>query len=165
ALPITPQYNDNFGSNFRKQYQYYYYGDDTPRLYPNQNSLAQKNSRALNNNLNAVATYEKVLGDHFIKGLVGYELISEDYRWFDASREGFPLQDYQQLNSGSVDVMKNNGSSHEWGLQSYFARINYDYKGKYLFEANVRRDGSSRFAEGRKYGTFPAFSAGWRLSE
>src|SRR5690606_35856981 len=59
----------------------------------------------------------------------------------------------------------NSGSADEWGLQSYFARVNYDFKGKYLFEANVRRDGSSRFAKGEQYGTFPAFSAGWRVSE
>ena len=50
-------------------------------------------------------------------------------------------------------------------LQSFFGRLNYDYAGKYLFEANVRYDGSSRFAKGNRWGLFPSFSAGWRISE
>ncbi len=47
----------------------------------------------------------------------------------------------------------------------YFARVNYDYKGKYLFEANGRYDGTSRFPKGNRFGFFPSVSAGWRISE
>jgi len=61
--------------------------------------------------------------------------------------------------------MQNSGSGQEWALQSYFGRINYDYQGKYLFEANARYDGSSRFPEENRFGFFPSFSAGWRISE
>lgn len=165
SLMYSPQYDDAFGTNFRKQYEFYNYGDVAPSLYPTRNTFTQGNNRTLNNNLNAIATYEKAMGDHFIKGLIGYELITNDTRWFNASRDNYALQDYQQLNAGSRDNMQNAGSASQGGLQSYFARINYDFKGKYLVEANVRRDGSSRFAEGQKYGTFPAFSAGWRVSE
>ena len=53
----------------------------------------------------------------------------------------------------------------EYTLQSYFARVNYDLDGKYLFTATVRRDGSSKFGENNKYGTFPSASAGWVISE
>jgi TonB-linked SusC/RagA family outer membrane protein len=165
SLMYSPQYNDDYGQNFRKQYRFYNYGDANPGLYPTRNVFTQDNSRTLNNNVNAIATYEKSVGDHFFKGLLGYELITNDNRWFNASRDNYALQDYQQLNAGSRDNMQNDGSATEWGLQSYFARVNYDYKGKYLLEANVRRDGSSRFANGQKYGVFPAFSAGWRVSE
>lgn len=165
SVMYAPQYNDDFQSIFKKQYTYYESMGGVPKVWPNQNDLTQTNKRTLNNNFNAIGTYEKTLGDHFIKGLIGYELITNNYRWFNAFRDKFPLQDYQQLGAGASDNMKNDGSADEWGLQSYFARINYDYKGKYLFEANVRRDGSSRFGEGQKYGTFPAFSAGWRVSE
>lgn len=48
---------------------------------------------------------------------------------------------------------------------SYFGRVNYGYKDRYLFEGNFRYDGSSRFAKGNRWGIFPSFSAGWRLSE
>ena len=50
-------------------------------------------------------------------------------------------------------------------MQSFFGRIGYIYADKYLFEANVRYDGSSRFGDGHKWGTFPSFSIGWRTSE
>lgn len=165
SVMYSPQYNDDFESNFKKQYTYYNSIGAPASLWPNNNELTQRNDRTLNNSVNAVATYEKTFGDHFLKGLVGYELITNEYRWFSGYRDKFLVQEYPQLNVGGSDNMKSNGSANEWGLQSYFARINYDYKGKYLLEANVRRDGSSRFAEGRKYGTFPAFSAGWRVSE
>ena len=50
-------------------------------------------------------------------------------------------------------------------MRSIFGRINYDYQGKYLFEANMRYDGSSVLQEGNKWGIFPSVSAGWRISE
>jgi TonB-linked SusC/RagA family outer membrane protein len=73
--------------------------------------------------------------------------------------------EYDVLNAGSEDNKNNAGSGGGWALQSYFGRINYDYKGKYLFEANGRYDGSSRFAMDNRYSFFPSVSAGWRISE
>lgn len=60
---------------------------------------------------------------------------------------------------------KNGGWESEVKSLSLFGRFNYDYKNKYLFEANIRYDGSSKFATGHKWGTFPSFSTGWRISE
>lgn len=97
-------------------------------------------------------------------------------------------QSYQQtaersLNSGSKDLVKTaggvylkevssgvtpqagGGSSSEHRLLSYFGRVNYDYDGKYLFQATVRRDGTSRFAEAHRWGVFPSVSLGWRISK
>lgn len=166
SLMYSPQYNDHFGKAFTKQYRVYNFDTkDLQHIYPNKNQLAVNNSRSLTQTVNAIASYEKFLGEHFIKGLVGYELITFRDDWFNAFRDNFVLDTYPQLGLGSEANMQNNGSASEWGLQSYFARINYDYKGKYLLEANVRIDGSSRFAKGNRYGTFPAFSAGWRVSE
>ena len=162
----APQYEDNFGREFTRQYQVFNFDTkDLEYTFPDRNSLWQSNQRSLTNTLNAIASYENSFGDHFLKGLVGYELITYRQDWFNAFRDNFPLQDYPQLNVGAQDNMQNEGAAYEWGLQSFFARVNYDYKGKYLLEANIRQDGSSRFAEGNKYGVFPAFSAGWRMSE
>ena len=162
----APEYIDTFEKDFNRQYQVFNFETkDLEYTVPDRNSLIQQNTRELTHNFNAVATYEKDFGDHFIKGLVGYELITYRNDFFRASRDNFPIQDFPQLDIGSQDNQQNSGTAFDWGLQSYFARINYDFKGKYLLEANVRRDGSSRFAEGNKYGTFPAFSAGWRISE
>lgn len=69
------------------------------------------------------------------------------------------------LEVGDPTTQKNGGWESEVKSLSLFGRFNYDYKNKYLFEANIRYDGSSKFATGHKWGTFPSFSAGWRLSE
>jgi TonB-linked SusC/RagA family outer membrane protein len=73
--------------------------------------------------------------------------------------------EYSVLNAGE-DLNKDNaGSGEGWALQSFFGRINYDFMGKYLFEANGRYDGTSRFIKKNRYSFFPSVSAGWRLSE
>lgn len=66
---------------------------------------------------------------------------------------------------GDASSQTNNSGHYDLGLQSVFGRINYNYDNKYLFEANVRRDGSSRFSKGNKWGSFPSFSAGWVMTE
>ncbi len=166
SVMYAPEYSDSYRKHFTRQYQVFNF--DTKELeytIPSINSLLEKNDRVFSNNVNVLAEYERNSGDHYVKGLMGYELITNHTNWFEAFRDNFPLQDYPQLEVGSKENMQNDGSASEWGLQSYFARLNYNYKGRYLFEANVRRDGSSRFDEGRKYGTFPSFSVGWRVSE
>lgn len=163
---FAPEYSDIYRKNFRRQHQVF--NIDTKELeytIPAKNNLQEQNNRVLTNNLNALAEYERAFGDHNFKGLLGYELITNSSNWFNAFRDDFMLQDYPQLELGSRENMQNDGTASEWGLESYFARVNYDYKGKYLVEANVRMDGSSRFAEGNKFGTFPSFSVGWRMSE
>lgn len=132
---------------------------------PNETALKQGNTKMFNMNIKALLNYDKTIGDHSFVALLGYEQIYYSNGWFDAYRENFTLSDYSELNAGSVENQQANGTGYEWALRSYFGRINYNYKGKYLLEANVRYDGSSRFSQSNRYGTFPSFSAGWRLSE
>lgn len=65
----------------------------------------------------------------------------------------------------ATTFLKPSSSSSKVRLLSYFGRINYDYADRYLFEANLRYDGSSRFAKGHRWGLFPSFSAGWRIDQ
>jgi len=109
--------------------------------------------------------YEQSFGDHNVSGLAGYSQIESKYEYLDAFRDQFPNNEFYELNVGSSANQQNSGGASEWGLVSYFARLQYGYLGKYLFEANVRYDGSSRFGEGNKFGAFPSFSFGWRISE
>ena len=76
-----------------------------------------------------------------------------------------PFKDvnYITLNTGLRSIANSDGNS-AYSLFSIFGRVNYTFADKYMFEAVVRRDGSSRFGT-EKYGVFPAFSAGWRISE
>lgn len=112
-------------------------------------------------------TYKKTIDDvHHFNVLLGSEAVNWDYDWFQGGRSTFASTDldYMVLDAGEKDQTAE-GSFDEWSTFSYFGRINYDYMGKYLAEAVVRRDASSRFSEDNRWGTFPAFSFGWRLSE
>ncbi len=112
-------------------------------------------------------TYSKTFADiHRINVLLGTEAIEGIFRDLGADRVGFFSLDpnYRFLNAGSSGIT-NYGGGNESSLFSLFGKINYVLMDKYLFEATVRRDGSSRFSAANRYATFPAFSVGWRLSE
>jgi TonB-linked SusC/RagA family outer membrane protein len=102
---------------------------------------------------------------HSITGVVGYEQISYDFEEFRAFRDQFYNNDLRQLNLGNTSNDGTVGFGNEWSLRSGFTRVNYELLNRYLFEFNARVDGSSRFAEGERYGFFPSFSLGWRVSE
>lgn len=111
-------------------------------------------------------TYQKNWGIHNFKGLLGYSQIGNIQTNLTAYRERFYNNDIQSIGQGTNDGTKSNsGFDAEYGLRSYFARVNYDYDGKYLFEVNGRYDGSSKFTGEKQYSFFPSFSAGWRLSK
>ena len=139
----------------------------TPTFFiPQRNSLTERFDRELYNNLRAIVTVDKTINEaHTIGFTGGFQQEDQINKWISARREVFPLPDYQQINAGNRANELTGGSASHWALRSVFGRATYNYKDRYLFEANVRRDGSSRFADGNRFGVFPSFSAGWRISE
>jgi TonB-linked SusC/RagA family outer membrane protein len=130
------------------------------------NRLEHRSSINLQRTLRALVDYGHTFADaHDWTGVVGYEQIHNENEEFRAWREGFFNNDLRRLNLGNADTRGNWGAGSEWALRSVFGRMNYAYRGRYLLEANARYDGSSRFAEGNRYGVFPSVSAGWRISE
>lgn len=119
------------------------------------------------NNLTAslTATYSKKLGKHDITVLAGGSLETHKYKYTLGSRQDFPNNDFSEINLGDPNTAYSEGNSTYSALSSVFGRINYVFADKYLFEANVRYDGSSKFARGHRWGVFPSFSLGWRISE
>lgn len=115
--------------------------------------------------LDANITFNKSYDKHTVTALGGYQYTNSSSSNFGSFRDNFLFPDYVVLSAGSSSNMRNSGSATEWTLISYFGRINYSFDNKYLFEANLRHDGSSRFARGNKWGSFPSFSAGWRISQ
>lgn len=114
---------------------------------------------------NAVLNYSQTFsGKHDVSAMAGYE----EYRWWksevDICKKGMvnpTLTDYNAMTEPSYL----SGYTRELATRSWFGRVTYAYDSRYLFEANIRYDGSSRFAPENRWGMFPSFSAGWRISE
>lgn len=113
----------------------------------------------------ALLRYQESIGKHVLNGLLGTEVVDEDYSRQGASRRGFVLSDFEVLGAGDPASALNEGNAFESSLLSYFARVGYEYDSRYLLELNARYDGSSRFAADQRWGFFPSVSAGWRISE
>ncbi|UOQ78161.1 SusC/RagA family TonB-linked outer membrane protein [Hymenobacter sp. 5516J-16] len=129
------------------------------------NGLGNANSRYdigwINEN---TLTYNRSIGDHSFTLLLGQSAQKSVQQGIITNVTGFATNRIRQLSAGSVKV---DASSDEtlWTLLSYFGRLNYNYKGKYIFQGSLRRDGSSRFGVENKYGWFPAASVAWRVGE
>jgi len=106
----------------------------------------------------------KSFADHHIDALAGFSWEKFDNGNFSAYNQGYLSNELTELDAGSTSPQVS-GTSSVTKLLSYFGRLNYNFKDRYLLEANFRYDGSSRFASGNRWGFFPSISAGWRISE
>ena len=115
---------------------------------------------------NAVATYNLEKNKHRADFLAGVELNREDDKWFSAVKHDFSVynKDYMWPNAGVGESMAY-GTGGGYTLVSFFGKANYTYDDRYLASVTMRYDGSSRFGKNNRYGTFPSFSAGWRITE
>jgi TonB-linked SusC/RagA family outer membrane protein len=108
--------------------------------------------------------WDRVVNRHTFGALGGFSVESFDDGTFSAYNQGYLGNDLTELNAGSTSAQVT-GTSGRTRLLSYFGRFNYNFSDKYLLEVNARYDGSSRFAKANRWGFFPSFSAGWRISE
>jgi len=112
-------------------------------------------------------TYDRSFsGVHNLKIVAG--ITTEQFKSYDlsGSRQDVPPQEnYWYLNLGNAASATNGNGANKWKRMSYFTRVSYNYKGRYLFTGTLRRDGSSRFSQNHHWGVFPAFGLGWRISE
>lgn len=137
-----------------------------PNLYHGPNRLNQDFYNWNRASADVLLNYNKTFGEnHKFSAMAGYHTELYKYKEAKTYRSNFPNNNLTDINAGSESTMKNSGFSRELAMESFFARVNYDYAGKYLLEANVRADASSRFSSDYRWGVFPSFSAGWRLSE
>jgi TonB-linked SusC/RagA family outer membrane protein len=116
------------------------------------------------NAINAYATYTLDLKtDHHIKVMAGYNQEKSYYEALNANRKSMINNDLPSFSSATGETKVTDDYS-EYAVRGSFYRFNYDYKGKYLFEANGRYDGSSKFPTNSRFGFFPSFSVGWNLA-
>lgn len=112
-----------------------------------------------------IANYVKSFGEHDLTLMGGFENYVMSTESLTAARDQYELTNYPYLSVGPEDFKDNSGSGSRYTSNSFFGRVIYSYGDRYLFQGNVRRDGSSRFAKKYRWGTFPSFSAGWVISK
>lgn len=130
---------------------------------PNKITQDARTTRYLTGQL--LAEYKLKLHKHDLNILGGWSAEEEVYEKLEGIRTNIVGNELPALGLGSTDGWSNNAEDTEWALVSGFMRMNYAYADKYLFEANFRADASSRFSKTHRWGVFPSFSVGWRITE
>lgn len=171
GLVINADYTWNFYGKSSNQHVQNFYDytavPGTENYYPwtNPSSVTVANNDDYYNAFNAFAEYTFSLKEkHNFKVMVGYNQENKHKKYHYAGRKNLIDSSNPSLNLAYGD-MAMNGSETHWSVNGFFARINYDYKGKYLLELNGRYDGSSKFPHGDRYAFFPSASVAWRVSE
>lgn len=124
-------------------------------------------------NVNAYSDYEKIFAQkHYVKVLAGFQAENNNVRNLFATKVGIMTPTITSLDTatglgkdGTPVPPSVGGGYSSWSTAGFFGRLNYNYLEKYLFEANLRYDGSSRFRKENRWGFFPSFSVGWNIAK
>ncbi|MGQ1948202.1 SusC/RagA family TonB-linked outer membrane protein [Geofilum sp. OHC36d9] len=112
-----------------------------------------------------ILTYNKILANvHSVTFMLGQEMQDSKWEYLRGYRSGFLNNSAHDLNAGDGTTAEANGSSGEHALLSYFGRLFYSFNDKYLLTTTLRRDGSSNFGDGNRWGWFPSAAIAWRIS-
>lgn len=171
GLVINADYTFNFYNRgiqaVGKNYYEYRAVAGTELYYPwtNPSYVTYSNDEDYYNSLNLFAEYTKSFAEkHNFKLMVGFNQEYKHTKYFYAQRQDLISTSIPDLDMATGDRYTGSTETH-WGTQGYFARLNYNYKERYLFEFNGRYDGSSKFPKGDRFAFFPSFSVAWRLSQ
>ena len=156
-----------FGLDYsQKQQRFFTYPVTEGNVVNNKNAVEAKQEHWTKWMWNAVATYNKEIGQHRFDLMAGMELNRQDDIYFSGYKEGFAVlkPDYMWPDAGTTGAQAYGGGSG-YSLVSFFGKANYNYSDKYMASFTIRRDGSSRFGKNNRYATFPSVSAGWRINQ
>ncbi|MEC4115236.1 TonB-dependent receptor [Myroides pelagicus] len=168
SFVVAPQLFFNRRKNFTKQIAYYdlqdpnrfsgyINGHSTTTLQENRNEGKQLTKQLLIN-------YNKEIAKHSFSLLAGYEDNYNSIENLGAGATNLELDNFPYLDLAPVGFMTNSGNKYETAYRSYFGRLIYAFDDKYHIQANIRKDGSSRFHSDYRWGTFPSISLGWSVS-
>jgi len=114
---------------------------------------------------NLYGEYEKTIGDHYVKGLLGYNYEQRVYNSSYITKTGLLTENVDNINLALGQNTTATAGYNKYRNVGVFMRANYIFKDRYLFEFNGRYDGSSKFPTNQQWAFFPSASAGWRISE
>ncbi len=160
------KYRINFGPDFTLARWGRFIGAATNARKYGDPQASTRNDFGFNWTLENVVTYNKTFAQKHNLGVTVLQSIQRDnFERYTADVQAVPAETQQFYNLGNAGSVLGVGSAlTQWTINSYMARINYDFNDKYLLTATMRRDGSSRFGENTKYGNFPGIALGWNIS-
>ena len=171
---FTYRYHENKNTSRLTNFAYRRYPDSDIEYYTTGAGLDELTETVRGYNYtagNVFATYQDTFNNaHNLTVTAGYNVERQYTKYIEAVGQNLLSETLNDLSLTGPDalgnvIMTNTGSQSEYALMGFFGRLNYDYKGRYLFEVAGRYDGTSRFAKGHKWGFFPSGSLGWRISE
>ena len=137
-----------------------YYGDTW-----NTTKVVERTERTNYFNTNIYSEYMHTFNDvHNLKVMAGFQSELNKWRKISASAMDLISEDIPNINAATGTQKIESAGANHWATAGFFGRINYDYKERYLFEVNLRYDGTSRFARNKRWNLFPSFSAGWNVA-
>ncbi|RYF44843.1 MAG: SusC/RagA family TonB-linked outer membrane protein, partial [Chitinophagaceae bacterium] len=162
---VAPRYLTRNTHAFRKSVMTYYEDGSEAGAANTFTDLTESAYRFFYGTYQFQTTAQKSFGDHNFSVMAGTSRETYDEKFLSGYRRDFVYNTYEQLTAGADNATKdNNGLQNQWVLVSGFGRFNYNFQNKYLFEANLRYDGTSRFIKDNRWAAFPSFSAGWLIS-
>lgn len=170
GLSIEGSYTYDFSNSFRYEQPVFhdlwnFYSNTIQTAGTGKTKVTNYDEKTVRNHMDGTIRYETKVSDLSILATLGASQEVYRYNWFSGSKEDLIAPEMTELNAGTSNAATN-GTYSDWAMHSYFGRINLNWAEKYLFEANLRMDKSSRFSPGKnRRGYFPSFSLGWRLSE
>ncbi len=153
-------------NRYSRKNGYWNYTNDTRYSESNLANASNSNSYNMNYRVNTelLLRYNNTFADkHEVGALAGFTSNYYKARSFSVEKKNSPDWSITEMDK-YADYSTSASSTSEWSLMSWFGRVNYTYDSRYLFEANIRADGSSRFAKKSRWGIFPSVSAGWRIN-
>lgn len=142
------------------------YGTVSPTPNREYNYLKETDTYNYNGLYQFTAIASKSFGNHNLRFLAGASYEDADEQTLSATRRDYDYPQYEVINAGADNIFKDNSGNHtQLALASFFGRLNYNYRERYLLEANIRVDGSSRFLSSNRWGVFPSVSGAWRVTE
>lgn len=158
------KFNSDFSYDLLSQTEDYWQGKNAPFMATD-GAVFASSVNTENYVSSNYFTFDKTFAEnHSFNVVAGMEFNKYNRRYQDVNSIYFSSDDFQTVDGGA-EVNEGHGSETDYAFVSQFGRLNYAYANKYLIKASIRRDGSSRFGKNERFGVFPAFSAGWVISQ